>query len=159
MSSSQDPSNNAGEVQAGEDEVVAMDTTTEVADATSVWEVARENSSKMILESTLEEVEIQAATQKAELLQIRQRAEDAESNLSSSRQTIGKLEATILQQRELVKGLEKKDREAIEQTKILRESAEAEKERADRSAAESDRLREEIRYVSEKNEEVQEYRW
>ena len=159
MSSSQDPSNNAGEVQAGEDEVVAMDTTTEVADATSVWEVARENSSKMILESTLEEVEIQAATQKAELLQIRQRAEDAESNLSSSRQTIGKLEATILQQRELVKGLEKKDREAIEQTKILRESAEAEKERADRSAAESDRLREEIRYVSEESDELQEYTW
>ena len=159
MSSSQDPSNNAGEVQAGEDEVVAMDTTTEVADATSVWEVARENSSKMILESTLEEVEIQAATQKAELLQIRQRAEDAESNLSSSRQTIGKLEATILQQRELVKGLEKKDREAIEQTKILRESAEAEKERADRSAAESDRLREEIRYVSEESYELQEYTW
>jgi len=159
MSSSQDPSNNAGKVQAGEDEVVAMDTTTEVADATSVWEVARENSSKMILESTLEEVEIQAATQKAELLQIRQRAEDAESNLSSSRQTIGKLEANLLQQQELVKGLENKDREAIEQTKILRESAEAEKERADRSAAESDRLREEIRYVSEENDELQEYTW
>lgn len=149
MSSLRDSQN--GEGEAGDnDDVVAMDTTPTTptaTDATSIWDVARQNSSKMVLQSVMDDMEHRAAKQKEELQQLRRRAEDAESGLMASRQTIEGLEANLLQQGETTRGLEKKVRDASAETEVLRESIQAERERADRSGAESDRLREEIRYV------------
>ncbi len=126
-----------------------MDTTETIEDteATSIWEVARQNSSKMVLASVMDDMEDRAAKQKDELIQLRRRAEDAEANLVASKQTVEQLEANLLQESKSKKELESKLREADQQTSILKESIGNEKERADRSGAESDRLREEIRYV------------
>ena len=152
MASSQDMQNSDGGGEAGDDEIVAMETTDEVmttnSEATSIWDQARENSSKMVLQSVMNDMENRAAKQKEELQNLRRRAEDAESGLLESRQTIDQLEKTLLQNGETTKGLEKKVRETLAETEVLRESAQAEKERADRAGVESDRLREEIRYVS-----------
>ena len=120
-----------------------MDMGTE--DATSVWDLARQNSSKMVLGSVMDDMEQRAAKQKEELQLFRRRAEGAESSLLSSRETIERLEASHLQHEETVKGLENKIREASNETLVLRESIDTQTERVDRSGAESDRLREEIR--------------
>ena len=152
MSSSQDLQNNDIGGEAEDNDVVAMDTTDTVmatsSETTSVWDVARENSSKMVLQSVMDEMENRAAKQKEELQQLRRRAEDAESCLLESRQTNDELEKKLLQNGETTKGLEKRVRETSTEKEVLRESIQAEKERADRAGAESDRLREEIRYVS-----------
>ena len=70
MSSSGDPQA-SGEAE----EVVAMDTgETEPAveaEATSIWDVARQNSSKMVLQSVMDDMEDRAAKQKEELQQFR----------------------------------------------------------------------------------------
>ena len=153
MSSTLDPPNEEGDGEVDEVEFVAMDTsaaattTTPTAEATSIWDLARQNSSKMVLQSVMDDMEHRAAKQKEELQQFRRRAEDAEACLLSSRQTIERLEASLLDHGETTKGLEKNVREASVETEVLKESIENEKERADRSGAESDRLREEIRYV------------
>jgi hypothetical protein len=151
MSSSRDPQNDEGDGEVEEEKVVAMDTAavaaTTTTEATSIWDLARQNSSKMVLQSVMDDMEHRAAKQKEELQQFRRRAEDAEASLLSSRQTIEQLEASLLQHGETTKGLEKNVREASGETEVLKESIENEKERADRSGAESDRLREEIRYV------------
>ena len=144
MSSSGDPQA-SGEAE----EVVAMDTgETEPAveaEATSIWDVARQNSSKMVLQSVMDDMEDRAAKQKEELQQFRRRAEEGESSLAEARQTIETLQASLLQEGESKKELEKQVREASRASEALKESIQAEKERADRSGAESDRLREEIR--------------
>ena len=155
MSSSRDSPNDEGDGEVEEVEVVAMDTaaaagaatTTPTTEATSIWDLARQNSSKMVLQSVMDDMEHRAAKQKEELQQFRRRAEDAEASVLSSRQTIERLEASLLEHGETTKGLEKNVREASGETEVLKESIENEKERADRSGAESDRLREEIRYV------------
>ena len=144
MSSSEDQQA-SGEAE----EVVAMDTgETEApaeSEATSVWDVARQNSSKMVLQSVMDDMEDRAAKQKEELQQFRRRAEEGETSLLEANQTIDKLQASLLQEGESKKELEKQAREASRATDVLKESIQAEKERADRSGAESDRLREEIR--------------
>ena len=144
MSSSGDPQA-SGEAE----EVVAMDTgETEPAveaEATSIWDVARQNSSKMVLQSVMDDMEDRAAKQKEELQQFRRRAEEGESSLAEARQSIETLQASLLQEGESKKELEKQVREASRASEALKESIQAEKERADRSGAESDRLREEIR--------------
>ncbi len=115
------------------------------AEATSIWDVARQNSSKMVLQSVMDDMEDRAAKQKEELQQFRRRAEEGESSLAEARQTIEKLQASLLQEGESKKELEKQVRESSQASEVLKESIQAEKERADRSGAESDRLREEIR--------------
>ena len=79
MSSSEDLQNNDVSDEAGDNEVVAMDTTDTVmttnSETTSVWDVARENSSKMVLQSVLDDMENKAAKQKEEVQQYRRRAE------------------------------------------------------------------------------------
>ena len=144
MSSSGDP-----QASGESEEVVAMDTgETEPAveaEATSIWDVARQNSSKMVLQSVMDDMEDRAAKQKEELQQFRRRAEEGESSLAEARQTIETLQASLLQEGESKKELEKQVREASRASEALKESIQAEKERADRSGAESDRLREEIR--------------
>lgn len=149
MSSSQDPQET--EVEEAE-EVVAMDTaeTPVAADttaATSIWDIARQNSSKMVLQSVLDDMEDGAAKQKNELQQLRRRAEDAEASLAASREAVEKYEASLLLEKETKKELEKTIRVTSLEKDILKELSETEKERADRSGSESDRLREEIRYV------------
>lgn len=138
------------DVTGGEqEEVIAMeeDSPELETEATSIWDVARQNSSKMVLASVVDDMEDRAAKQKDELLQLRRRAEDAEAALSSTRQTAKTLEASALQDAETKKELEKKFREASQETQVLKESISNEKERADRVGVESDRLREEIRYA------------
>ncbi len=138
------------DVTGGEqEEVIAMeeDSPELETEATSIWDVARQNSSKMVLASVVDDMEDRAAKQKDELLQLRRRAEDAEAALSSTRQTVETLEASALQDAETKKELEKKFREASQETQVLKESISNEKERADRVGVESDRLREEIRYA------------
>ena len=132
-----------------QEEVIAMeeDSLELETEATSIWDVARQNSSKMVLASVMDDMEDRAAKQKDELLQLRRRAEDAETALSTTRQTAEQLEASALQDVETKKELEKKFREASQQTAVLKESISNEKERADRAGVESDQLREEIRYA------------
>ena len=122
---------------------VAADTTA----ATSIWDIARQNSSKMVLQSVLDDMEDGAAKQKNELQQLRRRAEDAEASLAASREAVEKYEASLLLEKETKKELEKTIRVTSLEKDILKELSETEKERADRSGSESDRLREEIRYV------------
>jgi len=159
MSSSQNPQNNDEGGETGNDEVVTMDTTDAVmaanSEATSIWDQARENSSKMVLQSVMNDMENRAAKQKEELQQLRRRAEDAESGLSKSRKTIEQLEKTLLQHGETTKGLEKKVRETSTETEVLRVSSQTEQERADRAGAESDRLREEISRLTKSNQSYQ----
>ena len=139
-SPSQDPVEN---VEA-EEEAVAMEEETE---ETTIWDQARANSSKMIAASVMDDMENLAAKQKEELQQLRKRAEEAEESLVASRQANAKLEASLLEEAEMKKQLQAQVRGQANETQVLKESVSNEKERADRAGAESDRLREEIRYV------------
>ena len=69
------PDNVVGEVGGGEG-ATAMDTT---ATATSTWDLAREASSKMVLQSVLEDMEPHDTKQEEEFQQLRRRADDADS--------------------------------------------------------------------------------
>jgi chromosome segregation ATPase len=139
------PNNVDGEGGGGEGEgTTAMDTT---ATATSTWDLAREASSKMVIQSVLEDMETRATKQKEELQQLRRRADDAETSLAGSRMKIETLESTVQDKTDIAERLEKELRGGEKENGILKESTESERERADRSQVESDRLREEIRYV------------
>eukprot|EP00531_Pseudo-nitzschia_arenysensis_P008972 CAMPEP_0116139686 /NCGR_PEP_ID=MMETSP0329-20121206/13444_1 /TAXON_ID=697910 /ORGANISM="Pseudo-nitzschia arenysensis, Strain B593" /LENGTH=1924 /DNA_ID=CAMNT_0003634745 /DNA_START=165 /DNA_END=5939 /DNA_ORIENTATION=+ len=152
------PSRDPEDAATGEEaeEVIVMDTTdAEDTEEMSIWEVARQNSSKMVLASVMDDMEDRAAKQKDELIQLRRRAEDAEASLAASKQSTEQLEANLLQESNSKKELESKLREADQQTSVLKESIGNEKERADRSGAESDRLREEISRLTKSNESYQ----
>jgi predicted RNase H-like nuclease (RuvC/YqgF family) len=135
------PDNVDGE---GGEGATAMDTT---ATATSTWDLAREASSKLVLQSHLEDMETRATKQKEELQQLRRRTEDAETSLAGSRMKIETLESTVQEKNDIAERFEKELRGGEKENEILKESTESERERADRSQVESDRLREEIRYV------------
>ena len=137
------PDNVDGEGGGGEG-ATAMDTT---ATATSTWDLAREASSKLVLQSHLEDMETRATKQKEELQQLRRRTDDAETSLAGSRRKIETLESTVQEKTDIAERLEKELRGGEKENGILKESTESERERADRSQVESDRLREEIRYV------------
>jgi len=132
----------------GGEGVVAMDTATAATTTTTTtWDLAREASSKMVLQSVLDDMETRAAKQKEELQQLRRRADDAESSLSASKNKIETLEAALEHNGVSSQLLEKQVQQTSKETAILRETTDTERERADRSQVESDRLREEIRYV------------
>ena len=137
------PDNVDGEGGGGEG-ATAMDTT---ATATSTWDLAREASSKMVLQSHFEDMETRATKQKEELQQLRRRTDDAETSLAGSRRKIETLESTVQEKTDIAERFEKELRGGEKENGILKESTESERERADRSQVESDRLREEIRYV------------
>jgi hypothetical protein len=137
------PDNVDGE--GGEEGVTAMDTT--AATATSTWDLAREASSKMVIQSVLEDMETRATKQKEELQQLRRRADDAETSLAGSRMKIETLESTVQEKTEIAERLENELRGGEKENGILKESTQSERERADRSQVESDRLREEIMYA------------
>ena len=137
------PDNVDGEEGGG---ATAMDTTA-TATSTSTWDLAREASSKLVLQSHLEDMETRATKQKEELQQLRRRTDDAETSLAGSRRKIETLESTVQEKTDIAERLEKELRGGEKENGILKESTESERERADRSQVESDRLREEIRYV------------
>ena len=144
--------------EGGEEVAVAMDTTTATTPTPTIeededtepttWDLAREASKTMVVHSVLDDMENRAAKQKEELQQVRRRAEDAESSLRASWETIAGLEANVRSETERKDGFSKTIRETSRELAIAKESADTEKERADRSQAESDRLREEIRCVA-----------
>ena len=147
-SSQQQESHNDGpdnvDGEGGGEGATAMDTT---ATATSTWDLAREASSKLVLQSHLEDMETRATKQKEELQQLRRRTDDAETSLAGSRRKIETLESTVQEKTDIAERFEKELRGGEKENGILKESTESERERADRSQVESDRLREEIRYV------------
>jgi len=137
-----------------EDGVTAMDTTTTTT-MTTTWDLAREASSKMVLQSVLEDMETRATKQKEELQQLRRRADEAETSLAGTRTKNETLEATFQGKTDTTERLEQELRGREKEIKILRESAETESERADRSQVESDRLREEISRLMESSRSYQ----
>jgi len=122
---------------------------------TTTWDLAREASSKMVLQSVLEDMETRATKQKEELQQLRRRADDAETSLAGSRTKNETLEATFRGKTDTAERLKQELRGREKEIKILRESAETESERADRSQVESDRLREEISRLTESSRSYQ----
>lgn len=137
MSSQEEQKNETGD---DEQNNVEMETTT-------TWDLAREASGKMVLQSVLDDMEHRAAKQKEELQQLRRRAEEAEFNFAEAKENVRSLEAKLVQEEETKDDLSKKVREISRDVLVAKESATSEKERADRVETESDRLREEIRCV------------
>lgn len=119
-------------------------------DATSPnpWEQARDESSQLILQSALQELETRAAKQQEDFMQTRQKATELEATLQVSQSKIDDLQKQLQSKTEAYDALKLELQTTTSKSKSMQESTKTTQERMDRLEEEADKLRGEIRYAS-----------